>query len=40
VSQTVHDAVDEEVIFGAAREVEFKGFIGTFHVYPVERALG
>jgi class 3 adenylate cyclase len=40
VSQTVHDAVDEEVTFGAAREVEFKGFTGIFRVYPVERALG
>jgi class 3 adenylate cyclase len=40
VSQTVHDAVCEELTFGAAREAEFKGFTGVFRVYPVEPTLG
>ena len=35
VTQSVHGAVDD-VSYGPAREVEFKGFRGTFRVYPVD----
>ncbi len=35
VTQSVHDAVDD-VSYGPAREVEFKGFRGIFGVYPVQ----
>jgi adenylate cyclase len=35
VTQSVHDAVDD-VSYGLPREAEFKGFRGTFCVYPVQ----
>ena len=38
VSESVHDAVGADFAFGAVREVELKGFSGTYRVYPVELA--
>ena len=38
VSESVHDAVGDDFAFGAAREVELKGFGGTHPVYPVDLA--
>ncbi len=35
VTRSVHDAVDD-VSYGPPREAEFKGFRGTFCVYPVQ----
>jgi class 3 adenylate cyclase len=38
VSESVHDAVGDDVSFGPRREVELKGFSGTHELYPVELA--
>jgi adenylate cyclase len=38
VSETVREAVGDQVAFGEGWEVELKGFRGTHHVYPVDFA--
>jgi adenylate cyclase len=38
VSETVREAVGDQVAFGEGWEVELKGFGGTHHVYPVDFA--
>ncbi|MBV8349634.1 MAG: adenylate/guanylate cyclase domain-containing protein [Mycolicibacterium sp.] len=38
VSETVREAVGDDVPFGEGWEVELKGFRGTHHVYPVDVA--
>lgn len=38
VSETVREAVGEEVAFGEGREVALKGFRGAHRVYPVDLA--
>jgi adenylate cyclase len=38
VSETVREAVGDQVAFGEGWEVELKGFRGTHHVYPVDLA--
>lgn len=42
VSETVRDSIREEpdIALGPDREVELKGFEGTFRLYPAERAEG
>jgi adenylate cyclase len=38
ISETVREAVGEEVVVSAPREVELKGFRGTHRLYPVDLA--